>query len=119
MTTQPDKSREQLKRAFIAGFRHSNEGYNGEYTASSIPNPWDDEIADYQPFDQAFQEWIEGREIPQAVLVEDIDVTPNDELRELVEEWRRKAKSPRDPTESMAIESLANELERMIGDADE
>lgn len=50
---------------------------------------------------------------PEDVDRPELDVTPNDSLRELIEEWREKAEHNGEPA-SRFYEHFAGELERVL-----
>lgn len=39
---------DMMYSAFIAGFRASSEGFNGEVTPNGEPSAWDDEIQEHE-----------------------------------------------------------------------
>lgn len=95
--------REELLAAFVAGFRHSAEGYNGEYTPPTTPDPWDDEIAEHGYLLQEFGRWLEPRK--KVILPE---------LRALIEEWRDEAANRPRLSDREVIRDKADELEELL-----
>lgn len=55
---------EELYCAFIAGFRASAEGFNGECTGRNQVEAWDEEIMEDDELQREFSAWLEGREKP-------------------------------------------------------
>jgi len=63
--------RNEVLAAYVAGFRASSEGNNGEYTGPSRPDPWDDDFGESGFIRDDFERWVQGREIPAELVPDD------------------------------------------------
>ena len=63
--TDIDDIEQALEDAFLAGFRSTGEGHNGEYVAWADVMPWDDEFRNTEQFRTRYEEWRDGYTLNQ------------------------------------------------------
>ena len=54
-----------LLDAYLAGFRHSRMGYNGEFTPPGTPDPWDPELR--EGLRPSFEEWLREADVDRGI----------------------------------------------------